>query len=332
MLKKRLIEVCLLAVSLAATNAHAEARDPVAAQALFDDARKLMSAQQYAEACPKFEESQKLDPGIGTAYNLADCYEKVGRVASAWALFLEVVSQARASGESDREGAAKTRASRLEPRLPKLRVRVGPDSRANGLTVTRDGVPVGPAQWNSAVPVDPGPHEIVAKAPGRQTFSRSVTAEEGVVLDFELPPLAISTEPAKEATPAVVNEEQPPPAAKKGSGPSAWVWPLAAVGVAGVGVGTTFALMAISDNKASKEKGNCKPDNACSPDGLDQRNSAIKKGNVATVSSIVGGVGLASAAVVWLVTGSSGDSSKAGVTAGANVGSNGAEFHLAGRF
>jgi hypothetical protein len=330
MLKKRLIEVCLLAVSLVATNAHAEARDPVAAQALFDDARRLVSAQQYAEACPKFEESQKLDPGIGTAYNLADCYEKVGRIASAWALFLEVVSQARASGESDREGAAKTRASRLEPRLPKLRVRVGPDSRANGLTVTRDGISVGPAQWNSAVPVDPGPHEIVAKAPGRQMFSRNVTAEEGVVLDFELPPLAISTEPATEAPPAVVDTEQPPPVAKKSAGPSAWVWPLGAVGVAGIGVGTTFAIMAMSENKASKD--NCGTDNACSPRGLEQRNSAITKGNVATVSFIVGGVGLASAAVVWLVTGSSGASSKAGVTAGGNVGSNGAEFHLAGRF
>src|SRR4051794_35386626 len=107
MMNKRLFEGCVVALALVAGRAHAEARDPVAAQALFDDARRLMAAGQTAEACPKFAESQRLDPGIGTAFNLADCYEKSGHVASAWALFLEVVSQARASGESDREAAAK---------------------------------------------------------------------------------------------------------------------------------------------------------------------------------------------------------------------------------
>src|SRR5258708_13477040 len=51
--------------------ARAEAQtqhDPVAAQALYDDGRKLMEKKKYAEACAKFEESQRLDPGVGTHY------------------------------------------------------------------------------------------------------------------------------------------------------------------------------------------------------------------------------------------------------------------------
>lgn len=333
MVNKRLFEGCVVALALAAGTAHAEGRDPVAAQALFDDGRRLMAAGQTAEACPKFAESQRLDPGIGTAFNLADCYEKTGHVASAWALFLEVVSQARASGESDREAAAKTRATRLEPRLPKLRIRVSQESRLTGLEITRDGVTVGQAQWDSMVPVDPGSHEIIAKAPGRQTYSRTVKAEEGVVLDFELPVLAPGAAPpsasADGATPPPHDE---PVKKSESSGPSGWVYGLGAVGVVGLGIGTTFAFMAMSDNKSSKEHCNTSVQpNQCEPEGIEQRNSALTKGNVATAAFAVGGASLAGALVVWLV-GGSGDSKKAGVTAGANVGANGAELHLAGRF
>src|SRR5678816_498104 len=76
----------------------AQERDPAGAQALFDQARELTRQGRFAEACPKLQESNRLDPGIGTQFHLADCYEQSGRIASAWAAFLEVASQARATG------------------------------------------------------------------------------------------------------------------------------------------------------------------------------------------------------------------------------------------
>ena len=106
---------CLVALPLAA-----QQRDPAAAQALFDQGRALMKAKNYSEACPKLAESQRLDPGIGTQFHLADCYENQGKLASAWAAFHEVASMAAASNQPDREKAAKARAARLEPRLPRL--------------------------------------------------------------------------------------------------------------------------------------------------------------------------------------------------------------------
>src|SRR5882757_7808503 len=58
--------------------AHAGEKGPdaVRAEALFDEGRRLMTAGDFTAACPKFASSQALDPAIGTALNLANCYEK----------------------------------------------------------------------------------------------------------------------------------------------------------------------------------------------------------------------------------------------------------------
>ena len=85
----------------------ASAADPATATMLFNEGRRLVSAGHYPEACPKFEESERLDPGIGTQFNLADCYQHIDRFASAWALFLDVASSAGGTGQQARENLAR---------------------------------------------------------------------------------------------------------------------------------------------------------------------------------------------------------------------------------
>src|SRR5687767_11951452 len=94
--------------------------DKAVAQALFSEALKLMKTRGFAEACPKLEKSQELDPGMGTQYRLAECYEGLGRTASAWALFIEVADDAKRAGIAAREAQSRKRAEALEPKLPGL--------------------------------------------------------------------------------------------------------------------------------------------------------------------------------------------------------------------
>lgn len=336
--------------------AHAQERDPAAAQALFDQARELSRQGKFAEACPKFQESNRLDPGIGTQFNLADCYEQSGRVASAWATFLDVASQARATNQMDREKAATKRAEKLQPRLPRLVVNVPEGSKTAGLEIRRNGMLVGSAQWGTPVAVDPGEIELTASAPGKQTLRQTLRVEEGKTASYNLPALVADSAAGASSTPQAgatvaappVTPAAPPPAppsapppseqqasVKGGNGP--WIVTLAGVGVVGLGLGTAFGLMAKSKYDESKADGRCDLDdaNSCSPAGIEMRNDAISKGNIATVGFIVGGAALAGAGIVWLASGSSNEkrsSSKGHWRAAPALGPNLAALFVQGRF
>lgn len=143
-----------------------------AARALFGEARQLMQQGRFEEACPKLAESLRLDHGMGTQFNLAHCWENLGRTASAWALFLDVAAAARAADQTEREVVARQRAEYLESRLTRLTVSL--TNPVPGTTVTRGGLPIRAAAWGTPVPVDPGDHQIVAKAPGGQVWSRTI--------------------------------------------------------------------------------------------------------------------------------------------------------------
>src|SRR5262245_30897133 len=141
----RSLVVCLVALTVGASRpagAEATASEKATAQALFDEGRKLASSGRFAEACPKLEESLRLDPGIGTRFHLANCYERAGRTASAWTTFLEVAAAAKEAKQPEREKVARDRASALEPKLSRLTIVAG-GKGAEALEIRRDGVTVG---------------------------------------------------------------------------------------------------------------------------------------------------------------------------------------------
>ena len=132
------------------------------AEALYRDANQLAEQGKYAEACPKFAASQKLDPGFGTAFNLARCLEALGKNASAWAAFHEAAGIAKTNGQADRETKATRAAAALEAKLERMTVVV--KAPPPGLVVRRGGVVIDAAAFGTALPVDPGKHLVEASA------------------------------------------------------------------------------------------------------------------------------------------------------------------------
>lgn len=270
----------------------------VAAEALFDDARKAMDAGKYDVACAKFEQSQRLDPGIGTLLYLADCYEKSGRIASAWATFREGASQAKAAGQSERADAGEDRAKRLEPRLSRLTVNVASANTAlEGIVIRRGGTVIAKELWGVALPVDGGEIDIEASAPKAKAWSKRVTvkAEQDSVtvevpaLEAEASPVA-APEPAPMPAPTVAPVTPPAPAEDRetaGETQRTIGLVLGGVGLVGVGFGSYFGLRAISKNSDAKEL--CDGSVCHDRRGVELTDDARSS---ATISSVAFGVGL----------------------------------------
>jgi len=251
-----------LAAVLVALNARAQT-DPVAAQALFDDAKRLMASGHAAEACPKLAESQRLDPGVGTLLNLGDCYDQVGKPSRAWATFREAEAAAQHEGQSDRVRYAKRRARETEAKLVRFTVEVPVEAREPSLEVLRDGESLREPLWGSAVPVDPGDHIVEARAPGYKDFSVRVTATHDPIV-VRVAPLEKEASvvepppPIADTTPPVTIEpapRRPPPPPPPSSTARTIGFVSGGLGLAGVAVGALFGVLAIDRDNAARGAG-----------------------------------------------------------------------------
>jgi hypothetical protein len=272
-----------------AARGQASPADAAAAQLLFDEGMKLLAQQRYAEACPKLQESERLDPSVGTRFNLADCYEHAGKTASAWTLFLDVAAATHTAGQSDRERVARDRAAALERSLSKLQISVAtPD--LPGLTIERDGHAVGRPLWGQAAPIDPGDHLVRAAAPGKKPWEVHVNIGAGAAI-------GTINVPALEDGPA--DAEAVPGANTWSSARWAGV-AIAGAGVAGIGAGSVLGLIAKSKNDEAHTQLNCLNANQCYSSGVALVSSAKGLGTGATIAFIAGGAALAGGAVLFV--------------------------------
>jgi hypothetical protein len=276
------------------------ADDRAVARALFDQGRVLMKDGNYAEACPKLEESQRLETGVGTLFNLADCYEHLGRTASAWAGFAEAADLAKRSGQEDREQVARDRATALAPKLSKMRVHMAAPLPSM-LEIRYDDKPFSVAILDTDTPVDPGDHRLKATAPGKVSSETTVHIDAGAaVAQIEIPMLADA--PAPPPPPPAIGPKQPDDLAPPQENGSSWQKPATIAAGAGaivaLGIGAIFGLKASSNwSDAQKTCANQK----CDAAGFSKWDDARSAGNVSTVGFIAGGV-LAAAAIVLFVT------------------------------
>ncbi len=312
---QRIIASVFLACAAITAGADGSAQgkgDKVAAEALFQEGRRLLDEGKLEQACPKLAESQQIDPAVGTLLYLGDCYERSGKTATAWATFHSAASAAAAAGQAPRQKIALDKAAALEPKLSRLTVVVPSESQLEGLEIKRDGLGLGKPIWGTAVPVDPGEHELIVSAPGRATWKTTVKVAAGAAQEsVSIPVLEKAPEaagaalaPAGESGTAVPPQgEQHPtadvkPAGKWGTqrvlGISA-----AGLGVVGLAVGTIYGLKMKS--LQDDAKANCLDyPKGCNADGLAANDDAKGAGTLATVGFIAGGALLAAGAVLYL--------------------------------
>ncbi len=209
-----LVVAATLTSSAIPSRALAQAEDQAGARALFTEGKRLMKAGKYAEACPKLEAAQKLYSSAGILLNLADCYEKIGRTASAWTRFGEAVSVANRSNRPEDADEARRRQEALEPALVRLVVRV--TSPVPGLVVTRDGVTLDEAIWGATLPVDPGDHLVRAEAPGYEPWSTSVSVtRRGDTVTVKVPKLSAAATVERTSPERIAEPPPKPPRARE---------------------------------------------------------------------------------------------------------------------
>jgi hypothetical protein len=276
-----------------------------AAEALFDKGLGLMKQGEYAQACAYLEQSQAVERGIGTMLYLAECYEKLGRTASAWALFREASSAAQAEGQAERAQTGAARAAQLEPQLARLAVLVAPAAQVPGLEILRNGTLVGSPVWGVMVPVDPGPQKIEARAPNYESWSHTESVARGGQLSVTVPPLSASANPQPVAA-APVALESPPAAARAATSPPASTGSTqrtialvtGAVGVVGLGLGSYFGVRAASKNSDADRE--C-PNRLCDAGAFQLHEQAQDSATLSNVF-VIGGVALLGTGIVLYFT------------------------------
>lgn len=177
----------VIAIMVAAAGvATAEPINTTDAGRIFQEARELAKLGQYDEACELFARSYDLEPALGTAVNLADCFERQGHLLRAWALF-DVVAH-HSQNVQNRAKLAQQRAEALLARLSMVIVELH-DPGIEGLEVRIGGREVSLAYEIHDL-IEPGDVELVATAPGRPAFRTTLHAIAGATVVAEVPEFA----------------------------------------------------------------------------------------------------------------------------------------------
>ncbi len=283
----------MLASVTVTTAAHAQSGTAVT---LFNEGRTLAGQGRYEEACDRFTRSYALEHKVGTLLNLGGCDLQLKKVASAWVAYSEAEALARSLGDTARADIAHDAAAPLEARVPRLVIAV--DATYPGLVVRRNDTKVEPPEYNTAIPVDPGPQTIVVSATGRSSWQTNVRLGEGEKQTIHVPAL----EPA-------------PPGAEGPGGPGAPIGPpepgISRTGVAlGLEIGGgvvlvggllfgAFALSTWSSVTSACPNEKC-PNEAVRAQHAQDVKTASTFGTVSTIGVVVGGAALATGIVLHL--------------------------------
>jgi len=272
-----------------------------AAKTLFDQAQAQMTQKNYAAACASFKASNEAVARVGTLLNLADCYEKAGKLASAWGAYFDAINLGRRQGRPEYEEFAQKKKDELEPKLLKMTIDVPLDVRVDGMKITRDGVVVEAAAWGVPIAVDPGKHTIEVTAPHKLPFHTDVT------VDDDHKTAAVKVEKLADAPVAWPRSNQPEVIERVVTAPSPWTGlrvggiVLGSAGIVSVVIGSVLGLVA-NDKYQGALKNQCGGDpNNCTALGASDGQAAHDLAAVSTGLFVGGLIAVAGGVTLFIV-------------------------------
>jgi len=295
--------LAIVAASCWCSPARAQASNAALAESLFREGKRLSGEHKFTEACPKFAESYKLDPGLGTLLNLATCHESEGKLATAWAEFSEASSRAKREGDNDRAQLADEHVRALEPKLAHVTIALAPGAAVPGLVIKFDTRELASAALGLPIAIDPGKHVLEASAPGKEPASQAfdtpstpstVSVTVPVLKDSVSVPVAagVAALPAPSAANPPPVEVPPAQSSSSGSNTGAIV--------SGIATGAFVAGAVVTGVLYSSKKSDFDDANAMGdPSRFDKRDSAQTMGTINAV--LIGGAALSAGVFVYFL-------------------------------
>jgi hypothetical protein len=275
-------------------DAQAPARDKAAADAAFRQGKRLVAAGKIAAACARFEGSLELMEQLGVRLNLADCYERLGKLSAAYAEFRAAELALRRAGDR-RARFARRRVASIDRRMPRLTIELARGADRPDLTIRRDDVEIDRRLLGTSLPVDPGRHVLEASAPGHHPWKTEVDARERSRVVVEIPVL----KPDPTAPPVAADADDDRHLSGggllgRGPGRTRLIVAVSAAGTGAalLGTGFYFGLRARSQWNDARADGHCDDDSVCDAIGYPIARDARRS---ATTATILVGAGVAAA-------------------------------------
>jgi serine/threonine-protein kinase len=296
----------IAALAVFAASARAQSVD---ADVLFREGKRLLKAGKVAEACEKFEASDRVESSVGTLLNLGDCRERNHQLATAWGTFRRAARAAKLVRDAKREAEARRREKLLAPRLSYLTVEVPDASRVDGLSITRNGVELDRQLWNESVPVDADDYDLAASAPGHLGWETRMRIDaEAKRATVRVPTL----EPQPTAAPPIVapvvvsppdtedvERRHPRSPPSRLTGTRVVALGMTAIGVVGIGIGIGFG---VHGKRLERDSDAICPTTVCNDTrALSLNTDARHAARNANIGYVAGGGMIVAAVVLWIV-------------------------------
>lgn len=320
--------VPLALVLFVSREAHADdATEIAAARTIGQDGVMLADQGHCAQAIEKLGQAEKLHHAPTTALRMAECEIEIGRVVAGTERLERLLREPQPAGTPAAFVAAYAKADRLlyaaRPRIANLRISVkGPAPSVAVVQVDGDAVPS--VLIDGDRPTDPGAHTVTVTSRGWLPSSAKISLKDG-----EAGAVTVTLQPDPNAPVADANGNAGDPTRGDGRGGNTnkLVWVALGVGVVGIAVGAIGGGIVAS--KTSSLDTDC-VDKACPASRQSDIDAASTWATVSTVGFVVGGAGIATGVVLYLLGRSRPSSQTARPSVTPVLGATG--FGLDGRF